>query len=67
MVPFFAGVLFVLTGTFIFASVTIWSSVRYGVQPLIIMFEDDSLAVEYGPSFWLVLSAGISYPKFYLQ
>jgi len=59
MVPFFAGVLFVLTGTFILASVTIWSSVRYGVQPLIIPFEDGSLVVEYGPSFWLVLSAGI--------
>ena len=59
-VLFYAGVMFVITGGLMLISIVIWSTIRWGHQPLVIPFEDASLTPHYGPSFWLVVSGGES-------
>ena len=42
-------------------STIIWTSIRWGHQPLAIPFEDGTLIPHYGPTFWLVISGGNKY------
>lgn len=59
MVIFYSGCMFALTGLCMLTSTIIWATIKWGLQPLIIPFEDDHLQTHYGPSFWLVISGGI--------
>nr|XP_002123520.2 dual oxidase maturation factor 1-like isoform X2 [Ciona intestinalis]XP_018670860.1 dual oxidase maturation factor 1-like isoform X1 [Ciona intestinalis] len=59
VVLFYAGCMFMLTSVFMFVSLIIWSTIKWGYQPLSIPFEDDVLHTHYGASFWLVMSGGI--------
>lgn len=58
MVLFYAGWMFVLTGVFMLTSTIIWATIKWGLQPLEIPFEDDHLITHYGPSFYLVIAGG---------
>jgi len=55
----YAGWMFVLTGVAMLSSTIIWSTIKWGYQPLVIPFEDAHLQTHYGPSFWLVIAGGI--------
>uniref|UniRef100_H2Z2I0 Dual oxidase maturation factor 1 n=1 Tax=Ciona savignyi TaxID=51511 RepID=H2Z2I0_CIOSA len=59
VVLFYAGCMFMLTSAFMFVSLIIWSTIKWGSQPLTIPFEDAVLNPHYGASFWLVLAGGI--------
>jgi len=59
MVLFYAGWMFILTGLTMVTSTIIWATLKWGYQPLVIPFEDASLHLHYGPSFWLVIAGGI--------
>nr|XP_002128668.1 dual oxidase maturation factor 1-like [Ciona intestinalis] len=59
VVLFYAGCMFMVTSVFMFVSLIIWSTIKWGTQPLSIPFEDGVLYTHYGSSFWLVVSGGI--------
>jgi len=59
MVFFYAGWKFILTGACMFTSTIIWTTIKWGYQPLVIPFEDGRLELHYKPNFWLVISGGI--------
>ncbi|XP_078487801.1 dual oxidase maturation factor 1-like [Ciona intestinalis] len=59
VVLFYAGCMFMVTSMFMFVSLIIWSTIKWGSQPLGIPFEDGVLYTHYGTSFWLVMSGGI--------
>ncbi|XP_039272388.2 dual oxidase maturation factor 1-like isoform X2 [Styela clava] len=54
----YCGVVFMMTGGCMLTSIIIYSTIRWGTQPLVIPFEHGSLEFHYGSSFWLTMVGG---------